>query len=122
MKQKDLAQATINEKTGNQPNLRDSSSNNISGQIRIKEQVMKRFLILAAVMGGLTFAGFASTANAGYGGRGGYHGGYGHAGYARGYGHGYGYGGWGRPYGYGYRPGLFIGTPGLGIGFGTGYA
>ena len=39
---------------------------------------MKRFLILATVIGGLTFAGFASTANAGYGGRGGYHGGYGH--------------------------------------------
>ena len=82
---------------------------------------MKRFLILAAVMGGLTFAGFASTANAGYG-HGGYHGGYGHAGYAHGYGHGYAYRGWGRPYGYGYRPGLFIGTPGLGIGIGTGYA
>jgi hypothetical protein len=104
---------------------RDFKFNQRFGAIQIiKERIMKRFLILAAVMGGLTFAGFASTANAGYGWRGGGngHGGYGRVGYGRAYGYGYGYGGWGRPYGYGYRPGVFIGTPGIGIGFGTGYA
>ena len=81
---------------------------------------MKRFLLLAAVVGGLILAGFASTAKAdhyvGRGGRGGY-------------GRGYGYGwrpGWGPRYAYGYRPyvapGLFIGGPRVGIGIGTGYA
>jgi hypothetical protein len=97
------------------------NGNQLFGAIQNKEQIMKRILILAAVIGGLTFAGFGSTANAGYVGRGGYHGGYGHVGYRGGFGRGYGYGGWGRPYGYGYGPGLVIGTPGIGIGIGTGY-
>ena len=99
-----------------------------------KERIMKRFLILAAVTGGLTFAGLASTANADHWGGGHRGGGYGcgHSGYGRGYGggygRGYGYGGWGRTHGYygnGYRPyavpGVFIGSPGIGVGFGSGY-
>jgi|GEM_PF-5313084 len=88
----------------------------IHAAIQNKEWIMKRLLILAALIGGLTFTGFAATANAGYGGRG-Y--GYGHAGY----GHGWGCG---RPgfYGYGYRrpivaPGVYIGAPGIGVGIGT---
>lgn len=75
---------------------------------------MKRFLIMAAVLGGMTFAGMGATADAGYWGPGN-----GHC--------GYGYRGWGRPYGYyGVRPyaapGIFIGGPRIGVGIGTGYA
>jgi hypothetical protein len=81
---------------------------------QIKEQIMKRFLIMAAVLGGLTFAGFGSTASAGYWGPG-----YGRCGYT--------YRGWGRPYGfYGVQPyvapSVFIGGPRIGIGIGTPYA
>lgn len=76
---------------------------------------MKRFLLLAAAVAGLTFCGFSSTAKAD-GWRHGWHGGYG------GYGHYHGY--WGpRSYGYGYRPyvapGVFIGGPRVGFGVGV---
>jgi hypothetical protein len=80
---------------------------------------MKRFLLLAAVVGALTLGGFgfASTANAhpgwGHGGYGGYHGGWGpryHGGY--------------RTYAYGYRPyvapGFYAGGPRFSIGFNSG--
>lgn len=81
---------------------------------------MKRILILAAVVVGLSVAGLTtSTANAGPWG----------PGYARCYnGYGYGYAGYVRPYpyrAYNYRvvtsPNLIISTPGIGVGFGTGY-
>jgi hypothetical protein len=79
---------------------------------------MKRFLILAAVLGGLVFAGMPRSAEAHGGWRGGYgRGGYGYRGGWRG---GYGRGGYGY-YGGGYRPGVFIGTPGFQFGYGTGY-
>ncbi|MGE5192676.1 MAG: hypothetical protein ACM3U2_09250 [Deltaproteobacteria bacterium] len=81
---------------------------------------MKRFLLLAAAVGGLTLAGFASTAKADHFMGGGWGGGYG-----RGYGCGW-HGGCGPRYGYGYRPvvspGLFIGGPRFSFGIGTGYA
>jgi len=75
---------------------------------------MKRFLILAAVVGGLTLTGFASTAKAD-----GWRGGYG-----RWHGYGYGWRGGYRPYyGYGYRPyvapGVVIGGPRFRIGVGV---
>jgi hypothetical protein len=81
---------------------------------------MKRFLLLAAVVGGLTLAGFASTAKADHFVGGGWRGGYGRS-------YGYGWrGGCGPRYAYGYRPyvapGLFMGGPRIGIGIGTGYA
>jgi len=88
---------------------------------------MKRFLLLAAVVGGLTLGGFgfASTANAGYG-HGGGHGGWGHGGY------GYHHAGWGpryyggvRPFGYGYNPyvapGFYVGGPGFAVGVNSGF-
>jgi hypothetical protein len=80
---------------------------------------MKRLLVLAAVVGGLTLCGWESTAN------------------AQGWGYGY-HGPRYRPYGYGWRPGpyypygyrpyvapgVFIGAPriGIGVGVGAGYA
>jgi hypothetical protein len=84
------------------------------GTIQHEEQVMKRLLMLAALVGGLTFAGSTSTAeaNGGYGGgRGPYHGG----GWGGGN-HG-GYGG-NRAHGSGYRPGIHISTPSFGFGYG----
>lgn len=80
---------------------------------------MKRLLMLAALFGGLTLAGFSSTAEAhGWRNGGGYGGGYG---YHHGYGGGYGWRGGFRPnYGWGYRryaaPGVFIGGPRFGVG------
>ena len=75
---------------------------------------MKRFLLLAAVVVGLTFCGFSTAKADGWRG-GGWRGGY------RPYGaH------WGGPrfYGYGYRPyvgpRVFIGGPRIGIGVGYG--
>ena len=80
---------------------------------------MKRFLLLAAAVGGLVFAGSASTAKADH-----FVGGW-RGGYARPYAYGW-RPGWGPRYAYGYRPyvapGLFIGGPRIGIGIGTGYA
>lgn len=80
---------------------------------------MKRLLMLAAVVGGLTFAGMASTAEAHPGG--GFGGGHHHH-HGRGWG-GYGYNNFNRFGGYGYRrgPGLFIGTPGFQFGIGNSY-
>jgi hypothetical protein len=80
---------------------------------------MKRFLLLAALVGGLTLVGFTSTAKAdrnGWG-RGGWHGNgrfYGGYGYRGPYRYGYGY----RPY---VAPGIVIGGPRFGVGIGTGY-
>lgn len=77
---------------------------------------MKRFLMLAAVVGGLGLFGFTQNAQAhgGYGG--GYRGHYGHGHYRGGFGGGY-YGGY-RPYVPAYRSGLFMSTPGFSIGYG----
>lgn len=87
---------------------------------------MKRFLLLAAVVGGLTLGGFSSTANAAgwYGGRDGWGGGGG------GYGHCGAYGGYRGAYGYGYNPyvgtRLFLNGPRFNVainpGFGYGFA
>jgi hypothetical protein len=79
--------------------------------------VMRRFLLLAALVGGLTTIGFTSTAKADR-----YD--WGHAGWR---GHGRYYGGYGYrgPYRYGYRPyvapGVVIGSPRFSVGFGTAY-
>jgi hypothetical protein len=83
-----------------------------------KEKIMKRFLLLAALVGGLTTFGFTSTAKADRDnwGRGGW----------RGQGRFYGGYGYRAPYRYGYRPyvapGVVIGGPRFGIGIGTPYA
>jgi hypothetical protein len=78
-----------------------------------EEQVMKRLLLLAALAGGLMFAGSTSTAEA--------HGGFG-GGYRGGYGSGCGWGGYRGPFGgyggCGYRPGVYISTPSFGFGYG----
>jgi len=92
---------------------------------------MKRFLLLAALAGGLTLGAFSSTASAQGWGRGGYgHCHYGYGGWGGGYG---GYGGYRgfvgmRGFGYNpylyqpyYRPGIVIGGPALGINTGYGY-
>lgn len=76
---------------------------------------MKRLLMLAALVGGLTFAGSTSTAEAHGGFGGGYRGGYGRCG---GYGWGGGYRGGYGGCGYGYRPGIYISTPSFGFGYG----
>ena len=78
---------------------------------------MKRFLILAAVVGGLAFGGMASTAKADH-----FHGGYGWGGYRRFGGYGYGY----RPYpGYVVAPNVgtsvYFGTPQFGFGLGNAF-
>jgi hypothetical protein len=74
---------------------------------------MKRFLILAAMVGAVTFAGFGRSAEA-------------HARQYRGFraapyygGYGYGY----RGYGFGrvYTPGIYIATPSFQFGYGTPY-
>jgi hypothetical protein len=80
---------------------------------------MKRFFLLAALVGGLTLVGFSSTAKADRFVGGGWRGGYGH-------GYGYGWrGAYGPRYGYGYRPlvapGLVIGGPRFSVGIGTAY-
>src|SRR5262249_60053233 len=71
---------------------------------RIKEQIMKRFFLLAALVGGLTWLGTSSTAKADH------FVGPGYRGYGRPY--GYGWRGYGPRY-YGYRP---LVAPGLVIG------
>jgi hypothetical protein len=77
---------------------------------------MKRLLMLAAVVGGLTFAGTTNTAEAHP--RGGFRGGHHHHHHHGGRGF-YGYNNFGRFGGYGYRPGVFIGTPNFQFGYGT---
>jgi len=80
---------------------------------------MKRILMTAAAVVGLTLAGTVSTAKADH-----FVGG----GWGGGYGRGYGYGGWRAGCGPRYRyrpvvaPGLFIGGPRFSVGIGTGYA
>jgi hypothetical protein len=81
-----------------------------------KETIMKRFLLLAALVGGFTLVGFTSTAKANNWGRAGWRGPgrfYGGYGYRPGYRYGY------RPY---VAPGVVIGGPRFGIGIGTPYA
>lgn len=77
---------------------------------------MKRLLMLATLVGGLTFAGSTSTAEA----HGGFRGGHRHGHHRH---HpGYGWGGYRGPFGgfggYGYRPGIVITTPSFGFGYG----
>lgn len=89
---------------------------------------MKRFLLLAAVVGGLTLGGFASTAKADHGGRGvGGLGGWGHGSGGYGYHHagcGPRYAGF-RTFGYGYSPyvtpGFYAAGPGFAIGVNSGF-
>ena len=78
---------------------------------------MKRFFLLAALVGGLTWLGTSSTAKADH-----------FVGPSwRGYGRPYGYAwrGYGPRYGYGYRPlvapGFVIGGPRFSVGIGTAY-
>jgi hypothetical protein len=85
----------------------------------VKEKIMKRFLLLAALVGGFTLIGFTSTAKAdrddwgrgGWRGHGRINGGYAYRGR---FGYGYGY----RPYA---APGVFIGGPRFGVGIAPAY-
>src|SRR5262245_58317318 len=98
-------------------NARYQSSQHRSERIRrIKEQIMKRFFLLAALVGGMTWLGTSSTAKADH------FVGPGWRGYGRP--HGYAWRGYGPRY-YGYRPfvtpGLVIGGPRFSVGIGTAY-